>query len=210
MKQLWSAYRTGLSVLVPIFIFFAFLAWFWSELVAISYGHTSIALAMLVLLPLGVGYFVSKKWFRNIVIQLTKDIPLVSTIVNFLLNQDYAEQMRNENLMREVMWEIQEGVWIFGVVVSRHKMPLYPQRQSSPPVCWLLVLSPTTPVLFTGHLLLVPECRVIYTGRTGTDTALTVASFGFNMQIDQEKFQRVDFEVPKEFHYQPPVKKSSE
>lgn len=193
MKHLWSLYRTGLSVIVPLFLFVTFLLWFWTTLVTVSYGHASIAIGILALGPIMVGWLISKKWVRAAVLRFCEDIPLVSTVANFLLNHDYVEHIKSGDLMREVIFEMSEGVWVFGVVVSRHRMPLYPQRPESPTVDWLGVLVPTTPVLFTGHIILVPEMRAIYTGRLGTDTAMTAASFGFNMRIDEKKFVRNKF-----------------
>lgn len=209
LKKLWSVFRTGLSVLVPIFIVVGFVIWLWTILTTMSGGRIWAALAILFGGPFLVGPLVSQKWFRSAVLRFCGDIPVVSTIANFLLNHDYVEQMKNGNLMREVMWEVSEGVWVFGVVVSRQRMPLNPHRPSSPVVDWVAVIAPTTPFFLTGVPVLIPECRVIYNGRKASDTALTVASFGFNMKLDYNNFTSVELDVPKEFHYQAPNKKGA-
>lgn len=190
MKKLRSIFRAGLSVLVPIFIFAGFLLWLWNTLVAISRGHIWIALAILPPGILVVGWFASKKWFRSAILKFCEDIPVLSTVANFLLNDAFIEQMKNGNLLKEVEWETSKDICAIGIVMGHERRPRYhkfPEGPDNPIVNWVRVIDPTTPFAATGFGRWIPESEVVYTGYAATDTLLGFASFLFNMQRDHKR-----------------------
>lgn len=190
MKKLWPVFRTGLSVLVPIFIFVGFLLWLWNTLVAISRGHIWIALGILPVGILVVGWLVSQRWFRGSILKFCEDIPVISIIANFLLNDAFIDQVKSGNLLKEVEWEISKDVCAPGIVMGHEKRPRYwkrPEGPNNPIVNWVRVIDPTTPFAATGFPRWIPESEVVYTGYTAADTLLGVASFLFNMQRDYKK-----------------------
>ena len=95
MKKVLGLYKTGIFVLVPIFVLVALLGWLWDAAYAVSFGFYWVALGLLVLGPLLFGWVISQKWMRDILLNLFSQIPLVSTVSNVLLNHDFVERLKS-------------------------------------------------------------------------------------------------------------------
>lgn len=197
MKNLFSNYRTGIFVAIPIFIIIVLVMWAWNNLLAISFDNIWLALGILFLGPFLIGWLVSMRWFRNAVLKLFEPIPIISSLSNFLFNHEYIERLQSDelNLMPEVMFRLDNSDnWTIGIVVGKQKLPQNPLDKNSLLANWLVILAPPTPPLaFTAQLRLVKESDVCFTGRHGQDTALTVAAFGLNLDLDPKKFK-----IPKD------------
>lgn len=196
MPGLWRNFRAGLLALIPIFVIVFLISIVWGVFLSINLRlldnfllNTLLNLALDAAIILTIGWLISHRWFRNLAIAVGSKIPIVSIFVNFFLNHDYVERISKGDLPEVIFYHTGRSVTL-GTVTNEFKMPKYITYGSV--VNWVMILAPpTTPISVTAQLHIRRKSDVIYTGRLIKDTALTVASFGLNFQIDPKKFYTV-------------------
>ncbi|MEK7192384.1 MAG: hypothetical protein AAB646_02635 [Patescibacteria group bacterium] len=192
MKKLWIIWRTGILTTVPVLVIIGLVVWLFNWLSGFTAGLTesrylnlTIDLAIVILLPLIFGWLIGLRWFRILGQAILGKLPLVGPVFSFLFNHDYVKRIQNGDL-QEVVFPYAGSTWGIGGLVNTVKM-----RQDvsgGPLVEWCVILGPpTTPLAPTAQLLLVRKSDVVFTGRSYRETILTVASFGFNFEINNSR-----------------------
>ncbi|KKU85275.1 MAG: hypothetical protein UY12_C0005G0006 [Parcubacteria group bacterium GW2011_GWA2_47_8b] len=163
MRQIWSIFKTGLLALIPILVLAILLGWIWSGIRAVSLD----------------------------ILKVCSNVPIVSIVTNFLFNHEYIERVAKGDLP-EVLFRHTNESWTIGTVTNELKLPEDLDADASGPlVDWVVILAPpTAPLSVAAPVHLRKKSTVIYTGRLIRDTALSVASFGLNFQLDPKKFSR--------------------
>lgn len=188
MKRIARLYRTGIFVLVPIFVVIALFAWLWDAVYTLSFGNVWVALGLLVLGPFLFGWGISTHWVRSIFLNFCSQIPVISTITQVLFNHEFVEQLKSGQ-MCEVLVPVSGGGWAPGIAVRKFSLPKDLRDKKSRKVTWVAVLAPATaPVAVTAQIRLYREADVVYTGNSITDATLAFASFGLNMDLNDDKF----------------------
>ena len=198
MRQIWSIFKTGLLALIPILVLAILLGWIWSGIRAVSLDFTSIPplnwainTATVLAAVFAIGWLISRHWFRAAILKVCSNVPIVSIATNFLFNHEYIERVAKGDLP-EVLFRHTNESWTIGTVTNELKLPEDLDADASGPlVDWVVILAPpTAPLSVAAPVHLRKKSTVIYTGRLIRDTALSVASFGLNFQLDPKKFSR--------------------
>ncbi len=197
MRKIWSIFKTGLLALIPILVLIILLSWIWIGIQSVSFNFVSISslnwlinIAMVLAAVFAIGWLISRHWLRTIVLKVCSHIPILSIITNFLFNHEYIERVAKGDLP-EVIFQHTEKSWTFGTVTNEIQLPDLDVSIDAPLEDWIVILAPpTAPLSVTAHVHLRKKSTVIYTGRLIRDTALSVASFGLNFQLDPKKFSR--------------------
>jgi hypothetical protein len=195
MKKFWRHFRSGILALIPIFLIVVLLNWGWSALNTVSVkfvDHFLLNLSInLVLIMLGiylVGWLISRRSLRELLLKLCSKLPIISVLINFFLNHDYVERVSKGDLP-EVLFRHTDDSWAFGTVTNELRLPAFPEDSGSQLTDWVVILGPSTaPLSVTSPIHLRKKSSVVFTGRFIKDTALTAASFGLNFQLDPKKF----------------------
>ena len=204
MKKVFALYRTGIFVLVPIFVIAAVIGWLWEAAYAVSFGNMWVTLGLLLFGPLLFGWGISTRWFRGFLLGVCSQIPVVSTLTQILFNHEFVERLKSGQ-MPGVLVPVSGGGWSPGVAVRTYELPENIREQKGKKVNWVLVLAPATaPVVFTAQLRLYRESEVVYLANTITDMALGFASLGLNLKLDQAEFRTVFDLQPKTENKNPP------
>lgn len=199
MRWFWSRYKAGLlSIVLPAVVLFIGIqifgglwnvaSWLNEKFVGSGIGQWSFFLGILNA-PFLVGWLLSWRTFRELVLKSFSKIPLLSIAVNFFLNKDYVDRMMDGGLP-EVIFQHTEYSWSFGTVTNEKMLPVDLDNPESPLIPWVVILGPpTAPISVTAQMYLRPKRTVTFTGRVIKDTAITTASLGFKFDLDPRKFK---------------------
>ena len=199
MRWIWSKLRLGILAVIPVFLIALVINWIVGGINAASLPllenrtlNFCLNAAMWFTALCVLGWLVSMRWCRSLVLKLCARIPILSSISSTLLSHDYIERMKNDELgmMPEVLICLDsKDDWALGLVTNRMRLPENLRNILSSSVDWCIVLAPLTPPLsVTSQMRLRRESELIYTGRSGKDGTLTVATFGMNCKLDPKKF----------------------
>lgn len=134
----------------------------------------AIKLAALLAAIYIIGWLISKRWFRSVILRLFSKIPLVSGLTDLFFSHDYVERI-NSGEFPVVEYTITEGgVSVYGLVTHEEKD-------------WCLVFFPTSPVPFTGYTLKIDKKRLKKTDMNVQDFFRVMVSFGLNVPDKQTK-----------------------
>jgi len=195
LKKICSLFRTGLLVLIPIFIvvFVGDLLWGILKSVKIYFvPHPALNFVINIAFYLAgiflIGFLFRQKWLRELLAKICSKIPIVSFFSNSFLSNDYAEKMATGSFP-EVVFRY-AGVMAIGVAVNRKK--IIDPTTLREVECLIVLGPPTAPVFATAQLLCLPLDDVIYTGKHMNHTAIMTASFGLNCQFKAEEFSKTE------------------
>ena len=134
----------------------------------------AIKLAALLATIYVIGWMISKRWFRNIILRLFSKIPFVSGLTDLFFSHDYVERI-NSGEFPVVEYTISEGgVSVYGLVTHEEKD-------------WCLVFFPTSPVPFTGYTLKIDKKRLQKSDMNVQGLFRILVSFGLNVPEKQTK-----------------------
>ena len=193
IKQIWILIKRGLILWLVLGLVTFVVLWFVGFLNQIDYKFVDnnfinflIKCCVLGGLIVATGVFLSVRWLKSWL--LNSRIPWISSLVLLFFGEE-----KDESDLKEVLFYIEGNSWTIGIVTAKVDLPVNPYDLVSPLVRWCVVLGPPTPPFsFTSQLRLVPESRVIYTGRTAIDTTLSVAALGSKLTLDYRKFKIVN------------------
>ena len=198
MRSLWSLYKIGFLSLVPLLVLvviclsFFGLLWGWTGEFSswVSGGLISrfLFMAIFLALPLLMGFIVSWKRFREIILKLFSKVPVVSLVVDLFFNSVNVEKAKEGGFLQEVIFKTDEHTALFGTVTNEFQAPS--GLASGQLVDWLVIIIPTTPISVTGPVVLRKKTSVVYTGRFIKDTSISVASFCSKFNIDYRQFSQ--------------------
>ncbi len=134
----------------------------------------AIKLAALLTAIYVIGWLISKRWFRSVILRLFSKIPLVSGLTDLFFSHDYVERINNGEFPVVEYTITEGGVGAYGLVTHEDKD-------------WCLVFFPTTPVPFTGYTLKIDKKRLKKTDMNVQDLFRIVVSFGLNVPDKQTK-----------------------
>jgi hypothetical protein len=147
-----------------------------------------IKLAILILAPLIFGLPLKIKWFKNLVVELVSNIPLVGGfIVSGISNQKGQVNV----IGREVFFKETENTWGLGILSNEF---FWDSRGDGVIEKFGFVTHATSPVPITGICKIVPFKDIVLTGRNVQATFVTTSSFGVNFPIDPLKFTKLSNE----------------
>ena len=201
LKWFSKTYGLGVVIFIPIAVFLLLASWFLSLISQININlveqpalNLLIKFLIVVIgLPLLVGILTNIRWLRKFVVRFFSLIPNknIQMLAKFFLNEEFIERISQEDLWNrpEVMFWKGGDSWTFRFLANKKLLPANPLDPKSPLVVWCIIGADIAPPLPTSvRLQQVPESRVVYTGRTAKDLALSIASFGTNISWDPKNF----------------------
>ncbi len=190
-----SSWKVGFLTLLPVLIILMMLSWVYDYLGKIKIDFVEsdilnflIKLAILILAPLIFGLPLKIKWFKNLVVELVSNIPLVGGfIVSGISNQKGQVNV----IGREVFFKETENTWGLGILSNEF---FWDSRGDGVIEKFGFVTHATSPVPITGICKIVPFKDIVLTGRNVQATFVTTSSFGVNFPIDPLKFTKLSNE----------------
>ena len=139
-----------------------------------SVVKNAIKLAALLMTIYSIGWLISKRWFRSVILRLFSKIPFISGLTDLFFSHDYVERI-NSGEFPVVEYTIGEGgVSVYGLVTHEEKD-------------WCLVFFPTSPVPFTGYTLKINKKQLQKADMDVRGLFRILVSFGLNVPEKQTK-----------------------